>query len=473
MKKLVFLFFLLPTVLPAQQVLVSDEFSIRENIAYYLLDDQRGNVLLFNDRATKFEVYGFDERLHKQWEKEIELDKKRPEIIDVAPVGGDFCVFYTFREKGHIVVKAHRYNPGADLVDSVTIKDFPNIFYKPGMEVEYSEHKRVALIWSIENQEKLTVMAFHMGRMKLLWEHQLVMDDFLFSRDFKQMLVDNNGNMYLVLEKENRRSKQEEHYLEIFECGGAEDGQIKRYTVNMQNHLTYDVKFTFDNLNQSLVAGGLYGDDNTVSTNGLFYLNISHDNPNKQTLVFHPFETEFVNVLLEKDRSKNKGLTEVEVQELVLRRDGGILLIGELAKEFLRGGGSSAYYARTGVRSIVDYYYDDLFLISFHPDGSLHWKDILHKKQYSQDDDAIYSSYFLAKTPSALRLVFNDEIKQDNTVSEYVVRGNGEYDRNAVMNTEQKDLSVRFRDGIQISANAFVAPSERRHKIKLVKVAYD
>ena len=473
MKKSIFLFFLVPALLQAQKVLVSDEISIRENLAYYLLDDQRGNVLLFHDRATKFEVQGFDERLHKQWEKEIELDKKRPEIIDVASIGGDFCVFYTFRDKGRTVVKVHRYNPGASLVDSITIKDLGSVFYQPKMEVEYSEDKKVALLWSVENQEKLNIIAFHMGRMKLLWERQLVTDDFLFSRDFKQILVDNNGNMYLILEKENRRSKQEDHYLEIFECGGTEDGLIKRYTVNMQNHLTYDVKFTFDNLNNSLVAGGLYGDDNTVSTNGLFYLNIAHNDPTSQVLVFHPFETDFVNILLEKNRAKNKGLTEVDVQEIVLRRDGGILLIGELAKEFLRGGGSTAYYARTGVRPIIDFYYDDLFLISFHPDGALHWKNILHKKQYSQDDDAVYSSYFLTKTPSALRLVFNDEVKQSNTVSEYVVRGNGEYDRNAVMNTEQKDLSIRFRDGIQISASAFVAPSERRHKIKLVKVSFE
>ena len=473
MKKLIYLFFLLPSVLVAQSVLVSDEYSIRENLSYYLLDDQRGNVLLFHDRTTKFEVYGFDERLHKQWEKEIELDKKRPEIIDVASVGGDFCVFYTFREKGHLILKVHRYNPGANLVDSITVKDLGTVFYQPKWEVEYSEDKKIALFWSVEDQENLTVMAFHMGRMKLLWERQLSPNDVLFSRDFKQMLVDNNGSMFLILEKNNRRSRMEEHHLEILECGGAEDSQVKRYTVDMQSHLTFDVQFTFDNLNQSLVAGGLYSEDNTGIANGLFYLNIPNSNPNDPVLVFHSFENEFVNVLLEKDRAKNRGLPEAYVQEIVLRRDGGILLIGELAKEFMRGGNSSAYYTRTGARPIVDYYYDDLFIFSFHPNGHLHWKDILHKKQYSQDDDAVYSSYFLAKTPSALRLVFNDEVKQANTVSEYVVRGNGEYDRNAVMNTDQKNLSIRFRDGIQISANAFVAPSERRHRVKLVKVDYN
>ncbi|MEZ4933048.1 MAG: hypothetical protein R2788_13130 [Saprospiraceae bacterium] len=474
MKKIIsFSFFLFPLMLVAQVVTVSDEFSIRENLAYYLLDDQRGNVLLFHDRTTKFEVQGFDERLHKQWEKEIELDKKRPEIIDVAPVGGDFCVMYSYRDKGQIILKAHRYNPGADLVDSVTFKNLGNIFHQPGIEVEYSEDKKVALLWSVENQSEITAMAFHMGRMKLLWEQKMNINNLVFTRDFQQMLVDNEGNMYLVLKKDNRRSKLDEHYIEIFECGGEDVEQINRYTVNMQGRLTYDAFFTFDNLNNSLVAGGLYGDDNSYNANGSFYLNVSHQNPDRQTLVFHPFENDFVNVLLEKNKSKNKGLTEVEVQDVVLRRDGGILLIGELAKEFVRGGASSAYYARTGVRPIIDYYYDDLFLISLHPTGELHWKNILHKKQYSQDDDAVYSSYFLAKTPSALRFVFNDEVKQANTVSEYVVQGNGEFDRNAVMNTERKDLSMRFRDGIQISSNAFVVPSEKRHKVKLVKVQFD
>ena len=165
MKYLMYLsfFFLLPVLIPAQKVLVSEEVSIRETIAYYLLDDQRGNVLLFHDQATKFEVHGYDKRLNKKWEKEIELDKKRPEVTDVASVEGDFCVFYTFRNRGKYVLKAHRYNPAADLVDSVTVKKFGSVFYKPNMEVEYSEDERIALLWSIENQDKLTVIAFHMG----------------------------------------------------------------------------------------------------------------------------------------------------------------------------------------------------------------------------------------------------------------------------------------------------------------------
>ena len=66
-------------------------------------------------------------------------------------------------------------------------------------------------------------------------------------------------------------------------------------------------------------------------------------------------------------------------------------------------------------RSVVDYFYEDLFVLAFYPDGNLHWNTILHKKQYSQDDEGVFSSYFLFKTPAFLRLIFNDEIKFENT----------------------------------------------------------
>ena len=130
------------------------------------------------------------------------------------------------------------------------------------------------------------------------------------------------------------------------------------------------------------------------------------------------------------------------------------------------------YVSGTGVRSIVDYFYDDIFLVSIHPDGEIHWNTILHKKQYSQNDDAIFSSFFLLKTPSSLRFLFNDEIKYENTVSEYVVNGIGVSDRNSILSTEDQKLRLRFRDAIQVAANELIVPSENRNKLKLIRVTF-
>lgn len=468
-----FLVFLFPVHLFSQTVTVSEEISNRDDQSYYILDDQRGGVILFRNKGVEFTVEGFDEAMGQEWEKEIELDKKRPEIVDVASFGGDFCVMYTFREKQKLILKAHRYNPGANLVDSVTIKRFGDVFYKPSFLVDYSDDGKIAVIWSVDNDNEISALAFHMGRMKVLWEKTVAPDGLSFSKDFHQSIVDNEGNIYFILKKDNRRAKADEHYLEIFKIGGGgEQATINRYTVDMQGRLTYDAFFAFDNLNGNIVSGGFFSNDNLTRAEGVFYLRLPINNPGATTLAFHDFDKEFVNILLEKDKSKNKGIPEVSAREVVIRRDGGIILIGEMDKQFVRGGGTAAYYSRTGVRPIIDHYYDDIFLISIHPDGEIHWHKILHKKQYSQDDDAVYSSYFLAKTPAALRVIFNDEIKPENTVSEYIIRGNGEADRNAVMNTERKELSLRFRDAVQISANELIVPSERRNKLKLVRITY-
>jgi hypothetical protein len=97
----------------------------------------------------------------------------------------------------------------------------------------------------------------------------------------------------------------------------------------------------------------------------------------------------------------------------------------------------------------------------------------MHKKQYSQDDDGIYSSFFVFKTASSLRFLFNDEIKYENTVSEYVLRGNGRFDRNSLMSTENLKLRLRFRDAMQIDANTLLIPSERRNRLKIARLEYN
>ena len=53
-----------------------------------------------------------------------------------------------------------------------------------------------------------------------------------------------------------------------------------------------------------------------------------------------------------------------------------------------------------------------------------------------------------------------------------VVRGTGGYERKAVLSTERKELQLRFRDGVQLSAYEFVVPSERRNRLKLVRINF-
>ncbi len=457
----------------AQTVTVSPSVVLRDEASYDIFGDDNGNVLLFKNKTSEFQVQGFDANMNLSWEKDVELDRKSPLIEGVVQAdGGGFNLIYQFRQKLLPVLKIHRYSPAANLIDSITIKRFDQPFFTPTFEVEFSEDKNIALIWFIKEQNEINALAFDMRQMKLLWEKTFVQEGLQLHRDFLQTIVDNNGNMHFILSKGNNPGRHREHVIEVLDFGPDTDSLLRRYAIPMQEYLTYDVKFVYDNLHHSLKAGGLYSIDNPGKAEGFYFLSIDQTGPTNNLLKFYPFDENFEAVLNEKEKVKKRGIPEASVQHLVMRTDGGFIMVGELNKEFQRGTTSTSIYSRTGFKPVIDYYYDDIFLISMHPDGSVHWKDILHKKQYSQDDNAIYASFFMAKTPSALRFVYNDEIKHENTVSEYVVSGNGDFDRNAVMSTERKDLQLRFRDGVQVSGYDFVVPSERRNRLKLVRISF-
>ena len=466
------LFWLLHPGLRAQTVTVSEPLSIRSDLGYEIIGTLQDNLLLFRDRSTLFEIQSYTPELELGWTKELVLDKRRPQVLGLTSDKQTFTILYQKRHKGDLILKAHKYDAGANLLDSVEVKNMGRPFHTPDFQLVLSEDRQKMLIYYLENFREVHAQLFDVPSMRIEWSTSFEPADMLFVRDFRQMLVDNAGNMYFVLERDNRKSKQEAHHHEVFQYGPDTRNELHGIQLPMDGRLTYDVAFHYDNLNRQLVAGGLYSDGNRGRAEGVFYLRVDEFG-NREALQFHAFDDVFIADLVERNPEKNqRGLTQAGVQEVVLRRDGGILLIGERNREQERVSGGRGGYGGYNGRFVVDYFYEDLFVVSLHPDGDLHWKSVLHKKQYSQDDNAMYSSYLLAKTPTALRLLFNDEIKQNNTVSEYVVRGDGLADRNSVMSTANQQLRLRFREGVQVAANELIVPSERRTRLKLVRVTY-
>lgn len=473
MKKYILLLLaFLPCLTIAQVVTVSEDIPMRTDVAYEVIGEMKGRLLLFRDQTSDFEVQAFNEKMREVWTKELELDKKVPKTLGVTNSEEDFTLFYRFRRKSNTVIKAHKYDPAANLVDSVTVKDYGYLFFTPDFEIIRSEDKSKVLVYYIEKQSILHAVAFDVDSMRVLWDRQFSPEDFDHSRDILHTILDNEGNVYFVLEKNNLRYKKETHYYEVHQFIG--DGeQYKRYNIPLEGKLTYDVRFSFDNLNVQLKAGGLYAEKNPGRANGYFFLSIPRKNPKDYKIHYDIFEDEFVATLMGKEVDDNKGIMECSIQDIILRQDGGMLIVGERNRQYERRmAGTNRIVYDSYNRHIVDYFYDDLFLVAIHPDGAPHWKQVLHKKQYSQDDEGIYSSYFMFVTPKRLRFLFNDEIRHENTVSEYVINGHGEFDRNSVLSTENLKLRLRFRDATQVGAREVVIPSERRNQLRLVKVEY-
>lgn len=459
-----------------QKIIVSEDMPLRNDLNYEIIGELKDEMLLFKNKTLDFEVQAFNKYMKETWNKKLEFEKKNVKVLGITSSKEDFTVFYTFRKRGKTILKANKYDAGANLKDSTTIKNYGFLFFTPNFEMVRSEDRSKVLAFFIEKQDIVRTLSFDVDSLSISWEKDFELDDFYYNEDFHQMTVSNEGDMYMILDRDNFRSKRKDHKFEIYNYGG-ESENLNQFSIPFQGMLSYDSYFNYDNLNKRLIAGGLYSEKDLSKTIGYYYLNIDPVAPDNHILAFEKFDPEFVSNLLGKKKvakgERVKGVPEMTAQEIVLRRDGGILLIAERTRYLERRSGASGrvYYENQG-RFLVDYYYDELMVVSIHPSGKTHWKTILHKKQYSQDDDGIYSSYFLFKTPSSLRFLFNDDIRQENTVSEYVLNGMGEYDRNSILSTQDLDLRLRFRDALQLDANELVIPSERRNKLKLVKLEY-
>lgn len=470
------LLFSLCTGVSAQVLTVSDELTMRSDTEYDLIGKLGGQTLLLQDRDTKHLLTAFDRGMRQTWEKELELRGRNVRVLETVAKqdGTGFHIIYLFRDGGKNHLQVDLYNPAGNLRDSATIVDFGLFLSSPEDESYRSEDDSKLVLLIADQSTKIRVLGIDLTELSLLYDRELEPEKFYFGEDFLQAEVTNEGEVFFIIERDNFKSKRKEHRFEIQRIRPKEE--VTTFEISMGDSLTYDLYFRYDNMNKHLSGGGLYTIKDFTKADGYFWLKVDPDNPAAARPKFVPFPLPLVkNIEGKKFNKKNPGINELSVRDVILRHDGGALIITERNRQLERRSAASRTQILSdyGIRPLVDYHYDELVVFSVQPNGEPHWSNILHKKQYSQDDGGVYSGFFLMENPRSLRFLFNDEIRFENTVSEYVVNGRGEFDRNSLFNTRDLNLRLRFRDGVQVAANELIMPSEHRNKLRLVKMTYE
>lgn len=456
----------------SQTINISEQITLRNEISYEIIGSFSNNTLLFRNKSISFEIDAFNEQLKKIWTKEIILEKRQPQVISLAKTATDFSVYYQHKSPLGTVLKGHKFNGRAELIDTVTLKVFDNLFYNTDFQFVQSEDKNIQLFYFLEKQNQFYFIAIDNRDMKVLWEQVISIEEFSKNRDFYQVLIDNQGILFVNVELDNFRMKKASHVFQFYKFDYT-NGDFLKAEVLFEDILTSDVQFILDNLNGNLLGAGFYSENSTVRSQGFFTVHIPKAFQTKPKAAFQSFSPEFQINLMGDKNDGEKGIFDCRISEIAIKENGGMLIIGERFSEIERRISNAGRFGGGGMnRLIIDYFYDDLFILSLDINATLEWSQIFHKKQYSQDDGAAYSSYFLYKTPERLRFLFNDDIKMENTISEYVLSGYGDFDRNSILSTENLKLRLRFRDAVQIDYDKIIIPSERRNELKLVRMNY-
>jgi hypothetical protein len=461
------------TALTAQTFHISEPYATRTQLGYEILGKVGENYLLFRDKGDEFDVLAHNGGMVNTWTREIDIPTRNTKILSVLGAANDFSVIYKTRQKGSgdYLLSIRKFDPGALLIDSLTIHNYgPSYDDQPILEAVLSEDKQTIALINAADEDRLQITCFQIDKMLILWEKSWYKDKERSARLEPKFILSNDGTLFINIDENNRKAKLEQHQLRIIAISQSLDDL---HLVPLQELLTCDVQYAIDHRNQQLVAAGVYSEKNPEKSQGHFLMRFDLRTKQHQ-VTYTPFDDQMTGVVAGKDAlDASKGIPYLRARKLFLRADGGTVFVCE-RNHFVERGLTNARGGmfRDAPRSIVDYFYDDMILITTQPDGKVHWRAVLHKKQYSQDDDGIYSSFFAMIKPDQLRLFFNDEILHESTCSSYTINPAGLYSRESILNTEDKRLRLRFRDALQINANEMIVPSEVNSRLQLVRIVF-
>lgn len=451
-----------------QQLLLSESIEIPNGTDYQLIGRYKEQVLLYRKNGCKMSIQSFgDKDLKEKWIKTIELDNNNTTSIVVIPDMDCFFVLYCYYKKNQTHIRLKKLNTEAEEISDIEIGVFEEPCYLKKDNVVFSEDKSHFLIYlnSIANN-KLELIAFDLKEQKTHWQKKIDFEKEKPSSSMEYILINNAGKIYLVFNDNNNKAKRHLHQFNIYHI--ELDGQKTLYQVPFENYISYDMEVQYDEKNNQLVAAGLYSNENYLA-NGLFYFRTNLVDSAPQ-IHLSEFDETFIRSLTGKKNKKITGIQNFKICPLILRNDGGVLLIAEQQFVF-QSMGNTQLANETNIHS--DYLHENILLASIHPTGEIYWKEVLFKSQHSENYNVRYASFFTFRTNSSIRFLYNNDILWDTSIFEYIVNGQGKTQRNALLHQERRDgILPLFSDALQLSSSELVVLSEQNNKLQLLKINY-
>jgi hypothetical protein len=294
--------------------------------------------------------------------------------------------------------------------------------------------------------------------------------------------VDNEGNVYLLgiaymagASKLKRDGKPTYYYSILSYQKDAE----AHHEFKLENRDVFITDLTFRIAdNHNLICTGFYSEKGTFSMKGIYFLNVDPKSKTVITQNLQPLDFNFLTANLSErnkklakeaavknNKSKEAELANYSLDKLILRSDGGAILVAEqyYVQQVMQNNNysmypyGSSYYNRYYYNSPYygsaynnnrrpDYYYNynDIIVINIRPTGEIEWSARIPKLQESRNDQGLFSSYSMAVAQDKFYFVYNEHPKNLNPQSDrHYTTSTDRGSSIVVVSTVNKDGSVK------------------------------
>ncbi|EMR04744.1 hypothetical protein [Cesiribacter andamanensis] len=332
--------------------------------------------------------------------------------------------------------------------------------------------------------------------MNPLWEQQIELPykEDLF--EVERYKVDDQGNIYLLgrifNQKRKLRRRGEPNYKYQILAYRNEGTLLTEYPVEMPGRFLTDMQLAILP-NQNLVCAGFYSNEGTTSIKGSYYLTLDSKSKQVTRQSVKEFGADFLTETLSDskarktksriEKGKNIELYQFDLDNLILREDGGAILVGE--QYFVR---RVTYTNGRTTTTRTLYYYNNIIVVNIDPRGDIAWAHQIRKSQRTVDDGGFYSSYTMAVVADKLYFIFNDHPRNlapkknkfysMNTASKEAlvvlveVDSQGQQTKTPLFMSADAEVIIRPKVCEQIAHNQLVVFGQRKRNHRFAKITF-
>jgi hypothetical protein len=394
------------------------------------------------------EYFTRDMKLKRSEEMELKYKGKQRDFEEVVLLNGRLYLLTSFNN----TAKKRNYLFKQELSDRTLIPsknlemicetEAKNKEVEGTFDFKISKDSSKLLVYnSLPNENKNPErFGFHVfnENFDLIWEKNVILpypDNQFTVEDYQ---VDNRGNVHLlgVLYKDEakwrRRGNPTYNYVVLSYTG--EGSEAKEFRIDLPDKFITDLTFRVAG-DGTLICCGFYSERGTYSVKGAYYFRLDPVTGDMTNRNYQAFDFEFLTEFMS-EKSKQKAreaeinndvnrspeLYNYSLDELILRSDGGAVLVAEqfyieteTYRDFPFGyqpfGFYSPYNFRNDIQTDYFYHYNDIIVVNIRPSGEIEWAARIPKQQETRNDGGYYSSYSMSIVRDKLYFIFNDNVR--------------------------------------------------------------
>jgi hypothetical protein len=462
-----------------------------------------GNYLVYKNNRNNHAISIYDEEMKLKERVELDFVKDRAINMDFIAYANHFYMIYQYQLRNTLYCVGVKMDGNAQKMGEPFELDTTQIGFAASNRIYTtinSDDKQRIMIFKINSRNQrnffFTTMLYNQNFDPLV-KSRLAMNMEERNDYFSDFLLTNDGD--LVFSKFRKSTSSSDFISKVFMViKYPEASEFSITDLETEKRILDELKIKVDNSNKRILVNALYYKQRRGNIEGMYTVVVDEKTNRKITDTLTAFNDELRALAKSADANNRMAFNDYYIKNIITRRDGGFIIIGESLYSTSRGGsfGRGNYFSYGNPwLSPIDYYYwspvyssmyspwnrfggsntryyaENILVLSYNPEGGLEWSNVIPKSQYDDESDNMIS-YQVVNTGGEIHFLFNQFEKRTLLLNDQTLDANGKITRNPTLKNLDKGYEFMPRLGKQVSARQMIIPCLYRSYLCFAKVDF-